>query len=185
MLLAAPGYRGLLSRFVAHSKDDKCAKSKVVSLVWTSSLGSHPYESLNFSYWRVTSSSDLSVPGYNVESISRLNEVSSGNHSLFSHEGALRASPKFLGFVPGSKLSNTSDSCQAAGLILTIARLDAFVAITIICLRDNGTDNVDGHRQKLCQDQFSYFSLAYNPLIKSITLYVKKWCAAELTTSEI
>lgn len=55
----------------------------------------------------------------------------------------LRAWLKFLGFVPGINVRNISVSCEGADSIVKQARLDAMVATTKTCLRDDdGTDHV-------------------------------------------
>lgn len=43
----------------------------------------------------------------------------------FSHEAALRAWHKFLGFVPGKECNDASKSNKTAGSILPLARFDA------------------------------------------------------------
>lgn len=89
-----------------------------------------------------------------------------------------------MGYIPDKALSSQEYASNAHGSILTLARLDAFVATVIFCLREDRSDNVGGHRQKLYNDTFgSFLPIAYNQLIGVIAAYVKEWCPEELSAS--
>lgn len=59
--------------------------------------------------------------------------------------------------------------------IATLARLEAFIATALIFLRDDGSDNFEGHQQKMCLGiSTSFLPLAYNQLTDIARCFVNK-----------
>lgn len=80
--------------------------------------------------------------------------------------------------------SHTMDDADIAGSVVTLERLDAFIAWTVSCIREDGSDKVGGHKQKLYHNIFlSIVSLEYIQLVGSITSFVQYWCLNELELS--
>lgn len=70
----------------------------------------------------------------------------------------LQAHYEWFEFALGPKVTNAQNSREASDFIVKLARLNAFVATTIICLWDDGTDKAGGHTKKLYQDKFPAIS---------------------------
>lgn len=62
-------------------------------------------------------------------------DVSSANLASLSHEAALRELHEYLGYLRDGDASNAMDVGHVAGSIVTLARLDDFMATTQSCLR--------------------------------------------------
>lgn len=149
MLFAALGYHRLLSRFVAHSKkksvrkQERSAFQRLVCYV-TVMLGTWilvifvSLSVLNSAFLVMISNQTLVKLQFPKKTF--LNSLMDGRYELDT---------KDFEFKAGNKIRNNSGSCKAASSIVTLARLDAFVATTIPCLWDGWNDNVNGHRQKL------------------------------------
>lgn len=101
--------------------------------------------------------------------------------SLFGHDIAIQVLHEFMGIIPDAAMSEENGR-SVEGTILTLSRLDAFIATALTCLRDDGSDNVGGHRQKLYYDTFTTFlPLAYNQLISVVRQFVNEWCPTDFS----
>lgn len=70
------------------------------------------------------------------------------------------------------------------GSIFTLALLNAIIATAVMCLRSDGTDNVEGHCQKLYCDIFaSLLSKAFDQVLDTLRTITQLCCPTELSLS--
>lgn len=67
----------------------------------------------------------------------------------FSHGLSIEVLHEFVGYIPDVLLSSRNGATHVDGNILSSDILEAFHATNMIYLRENCSDNVEGHRQKL------------------------------------
>lgn len=185
LLFTSLGYRLLHSRHIAHTEEEKQQKKEQVEDAKAKLLFKRDNGDRDFGFWRTA---DVTKLGATIcpSNIGSLNEkVSEDNLQLFKHDVAVRVLHEFMGFSVSS-VASSSESRVVEGTIATLARLDAFVATTVTCLRADGSEKVGGHRQKLYSETFSAFlPIAFAQLTEQIGAYVEDWCSEELTVSSL
>lgn len=77
------------------------------------------------------------------------------NLALFYSKMSVRVLHKFLGFLPEMEFESGTELKFVESTTTTVARLDAYIATTAICLRNDGTNKVWGHGQKLYHYTFT------------------------------
>lgn len=106
--------------------------------------------------------------------------------AIFSHNVAIRAWKKYLWYSAHEEQYIYLQLGEATCSIKTLPRFDAFITTTIFCIRNNESDLVGGHRQKLYPDTFAaYDLLVTNPLIGRIRVLVHKLCPTQLCSATI
>lgn len=68
-------------------------------------------------------------------------------------EGELHA---FVSITPNTVAPEKNGRSDIT-ILLTLARLDAYIATCLLCLQDDDLDSVESHRQKLYLDMFTKF----------------------------
>lgn len=100
---------------------------------------------------------------------------------LFQHQIATRVLHRFMGLVSQQPGSSASVEPYVANSIVALARIDAFIATTVICLRGDGTDTVGDHYQKLYHKSFKPFVAdAYSRVIGKEGNFVWDWAPQNL-----
>lgn len=101
---------------------------------------------------------------------------------FFQHDIALEVLHELMQYsVPSSSCYESSFE-TVRDIIISIARLNVFVATVITCLWADESENVGGHRPKLCNDTFpSLLPVAFAQLVHQIGAYVQQWCAEVIT----
>lgn len=93
---------------------------------------------------------------------------------LFRYQIAVRVLHQFMGFNFQQLASTAGVKSYVENFIVALARLDAFIATTVVCLRENGTAAVGGHSQKLYHETLKqYVADAYNQMIEKLELFVQ------------
>lgn len=105
---------------------------------------------------------------------------------MFRSQLSIKVLHEYMGYVPSDKEESGAISCSVCGSILILARLDAFIATAVTSLREDGSETVEGHRQKLYQETFrSYLPKAFQQIAASIRTFVQLWCPSELELSSL
>lgn len=110
-------------------------------------LFKHDNGDLDFRIWRAADITKLCTTIRSCSTRSLNEEVSQDILELFKHEFTVCGLHEITGFSFFS-VASSSDSSAVERTIATLARLDAFLATTITCLRADGSDKVGSLRQK-------------------------------------
>lgn len=102
-----------------------------------------------------------------------------GKHSLFGRDIAIHVFHKFLGIIPDTGTPE-GNGRSVQGNILALARLEAFIVTYLTYLRDECSDTIGDHRQKLYLDTFATFpAFAYNLLTSALRQFFNEWRPTE------
>lgn len=175
------GYYCLQSRHVAHTDDTKTIQScRYINqkMIRQYALGGE----LTCNLWVYAELQKLVMSDVQSFSWARAIELGARNLSLFCSETFIHALHEFMGFVPKQRSESGTETTFVEDTIVTITRLDAFVATSVTCFREDGTYTAGRHRPKLHNYRVSKFlASAYDQLISCIRMFAKWWCLEELS----
>lgn len=72
-----------------------------------------------------------------------------GNPALLYSKMAIHALHEFMEFMPQMQSESGTEVTLVEGAIVTLARLDAYLATIVTCFHDDSTDKAGGHWWKL------------------------------------
>lgn len=185
-LFEALGFHCLRSRYAAHSDEQVRAKKVDIQEAKKKLLNKLPSGTWDFGHWRESDVTCMCKSGMEDAVQCRVIPFSDGTLQLFRHQIAIRVLHQFMGFDPQQPGSSASVETYVENSIVSLARLDAFIATAVVCLREDGTDTVGGHRQKLYHETFKpYVADAYNQIIGKVGRFVQDWAPQDLDASII
>lgn len=91
-----------------------------------------------------------------------------------------------MGLDPEHPAITSGVQTRVENTIVSIALLDAFIATTVVCLREDGTDTVGSHRQKLYHETLKTFvAEAYSQITGKVLGFVHDWVPYKLEGSAV
>lgn len=95
--------------------------------------------------------------------------ASNDTMQLLSYDPTIQILQEFMAFVPSWTHTKAVSPVNVEGTIVTLGKLDAFIATKLSFLQANGSRKVLEHRQKLHYDTFSaYISVSFDRLVGTI-----------------
>lgn len=135
-------HRGLQSRFGDLSELQKAARAEEVVLAIGKLLWKEINVDKNFSDWRFSEVSELCSVRSECALNARVLSVPSDHLASFSYAAAFRSLHEYMGYLPEVDPSNAIAGGHNTGSIVILSSLDALIATTISCLRNDGIDKL-------------------------------------------
>lgn len=130
-LFGTPGYFCLLSRYVAHSEEERSAKRREIIEEKSKLLRKWDNGIWDYSHRRRTSIFQLCQAGIDLSFLSNEFPTSTDVLSIFGHVVAVNVLQKYVGCSPQVIGTSQSFSSCIDGRMLTLARLDAYISTVI------------------------------------------------------
>lgn len=180
------GYRRLQFCSIAHPESETSAKADGAAPAKANLPFCPTNGDLDFNHWRGCDVSCPRAPSSDSTANAHMVDVPCNILKFFSDDTAVCTWDGYLGFYPDGNFNIYTQSDEVAGSIVALVRFNAFTATTFIYLREDGTDKVRGHIQKLYHDTFAGYLLeANNQLIGSVRVIVQEWRPMHLCLSTL
>lgn len=145
-----------------------------------------PDDKWDFGHRRESEVTDICKVGMENSLQCRSIALSGSTLHVFYHQIAIRILHQFMGFRSEHPTNTSGVQTYVENSIVTFARIDAFIAMTVVCLRKDGMDTVGGHRQKLYHEAFKPFvAKTCSQIIGKVLRFIQDWVPHDLKASTV
>lgn len=157
---AGLGYECMLSWCVAHTEEQKNANQAEFAeeksiFFWKDCRGE-----FDFMYWWQSILTEPLKPGQKSSAEFQKIQDSTKDLQLLEHENDIKGFQKFMGTTLEEPTLSCCETTRKNRTTLILTFLDAYVATAVLCLREDCSDSVSGHRQQLYNNFFFFLSIS-------------------------